>query len=265
MRTPPPYDGTGKIGDALAALHGISPRSHNKIAELISEAKTALNISTKAKRLPDDVKLAIYRWHYGRLNPVSETVESISQDADSALVEINSQGSQTGNVETFSQSNDSPPVEINSQDDKADNVEIVSQSKEAQAVETISQPSGGQSVKTISQHDECKPVEIVSQDTGNESVEINSQYGFNDLVRIAFYTPTAAGRKRQVIALDGFYLNALMLATGIDKKGIPAWVQQAVDGWPAFDAELPITKQVKYLLIQELTARKDIGGDHGEA
>ena len=60
-------------------------------------------------------------------------------------------------------------------------------------------------------------------------------------------------KKRQVIALDGFYVNALMLVVGIDKKGVPAWVQQAVDGWAAFDPALPITRQVKYLLIRELT------------
>ena len=43
-------------------------------------------------------------------------------------------------------------------------------------------------------------------------------YHFNETVRIAFYI----GEKRQIIALSGFYLNALMLAAGIDKKGIAA-------------------------------------------
>lgn len=180
MINPIPYDGTGKLCDALAALHGISPKNHNKIAEFISEAKAALNINTKARRLPDNVKLALYRYHYDRLSPVSETVELFLHTED---------------------------------------------------------------------------VNIISHPEGNDSVEIRSQFDINDLVRIAFYTKTEAGRKRQVIALDGFYLNALMLVARVDKKGIPAWVQQALDGWAAFDPDRPITKQVKNLIIQALIAQ----------
>lgn len=58
-----------------------------------------------------------------------------------------------------------------------------------------------------------------------------------------------------MIALHGFYINALMLATGITKADVPKWVQSAVDSWMAFDAELPITLQVKLLLIRELTTQ----------
>ncbi|MDD2724019.1 MAG: hypothetical protein PHH59_08380 [Methylovulum sp.] len=65
-----PYDGTSKLGDAIAALYGCSPRSHNKIAALVREAKAGLGINSKTKKMPDAVKLAIYRWHYERLNPV---------------------------------------------------------------------------------------------------------------------------------------------------------------------------------------------------
>jgi hypothetical protein len=203
MTNPIPYDGTGKLSDALAALFGLSPKSHNKLAALIQQAKDGLGITSKAKVLPDDVKLAIYRWHYGRLHPATnETVEIIQQP---------------------------------------------------EPVETISQANNGQSVETFSQHDECKPVEIISQDADNEAVEINSQYDMNDLARIAFYTSSGGVKKRQVIALDGFYINALMTASGVDKKGVPAWVQQAVDGWGAFDPALPITKQVKFLIVRELT------------
>ncbi len=72
------------------------------------------------------------------------------------------------------------------------------------------------------------------------------------LTRVAFYTPWQGGKIRQVIALDGFYLNALMLATGIDKQGVPKWVQTAVDAHSEFDSTAPITKQVKFLIISEL-------------
>jgi len=73
-------------------------------------------------------------------------------------------------------------------------------------------------------------------------------YGFNETVRIAFYV----GDKRTVIALSGFYLNALMLAAGIAKKGIPAWIKAAVDSWGAFDDKLNTTEQVKLLIVREL-------------
>jgi hypothetical protein len=73
-------------------------------------------------------------------------------------------------------------------------------------------------------------------------------YDINETVRIAFYI----GDKRTVIALSGFYLNALMLATGINKKGIPAWIKTAVDSWGAFDDKLNVTEQVKLLIVREL-------------
>ena len=80
-------------------------------------------------------------------------------------------------------------------------------------------------------------------------------YDITAVIKVAFYTSTYSTKKRQVIGLDGFYLNALMSATGIDKKGIPAWIQKAVNDWTAFDDKLPITKQVKLLIVRELEAR----------
>ena len=84
-------------------------------------------------------------------------------------------------------------------------------------------------------------------------VEINSQYSDSALVRVGFYIHRQNVKIRQVIALDGFYVNALMLAVGISKSDVPKWVQLAVDSWEGFNPELPITKQVKFLLIRELT------------
>jgi len=110
-------------------------------------------------------------------------------------------------------------------------------------VKTISQPISTKAVKTISQVSSNKPVKLFSQ---NESVDIFSQ------VRIAFYTSSNGVRVRQVISFDKFYIDAL-IATGLDKGGVPKWVQTAVDSWQGFDADLPITKQVKFLIIQELT------------
>lgn len=139
-------------------------------------------------------------------------------------------------VEIYSQAQVQPPVETISQGDTVeDKVEIVIQPEYVE----------------ISSHTQAQsPVEIISH---SNAVELNSQYGINDLIRIAFYTTSKGVKKRQVIALEGFYLNGLMLATGITKQDVPKWVQAAVDGWDAFDSRLPITKQVKLLLIRELT------------
>jgi hypothetical protein len=81
------YDGSGKLGDAIAALCGCSPRSNNKIAELIGQAKDALGMTSKSKKLPGDVKLAIYRWHHERLNPVQyvKQEDSIQNDDNQSL------------------------------------------------------------------------------------------------------------------------------------------------------------------------------------
>jgi hypothetical protein len=63
------YDGTGKLGEAIAGLYGLSPKSRVQVAAHIKKAKAVLGITSKSKNLPDEVKLAIYRWHYEQLNP----------------------------------------------------------------------------------------------------------------------------------------------------------------------------------------------------
>lgn len=72
------YDGSGKLGEAIADLFGLSPKSQAQVAKRIKEAKAGLGITSKAKVLPDDVKLAIYQWHYDRLN----SVQNIKQGGD---------------------------------------------------------------------------------------------------------------------------------------------------------------------------------------
>lgn len=62
------YDGTGKLGQAIAGLYGLSPNSQAQIAAHIKKAKAALNI-TKPKTLPKDDRLAVYLWHVEQLNP----------------------------------------------------------------------------------------------------------------------------------------------------------------------------------------------------
>ena len=81
------YDGSGKLSEALAVLYELSNKSLG-VSELLKEAKNALGITSKAKNLPADVKLAIYQWHYEKFNPVQNvkqvgniiTVQNIKQD-----------------------------------------------------------------------------------------------------------------------------------------------------------------------------------------
>jgi len=86
------YDGSGKLGAAIADLCRLSPKSQVQIALLIKQAKDGLGITSKAKRLSDDVKREIYQWHYDRLNPVqyvkhdNSTQDSAVQSSENAIV-----------------------------------------------------------------------------------------------------------------------------------------------------------------------------------
>jgi hypothetical protein len=81
----------------------------------------------------------------------------------------------------------------------------------------------------------------------NETVN-NDNYSDNAVIKIAFRTNTYNENKRQCVTLEGDTVNLLMLATGIDKQGVPKWVQNAVNEWTAFDDKLPITRQVRRLI-----------------
>ncbi len=149
-------------------------------------------------------------------------------------------------------------------------VKTISQSNDNHIVKHISQLEDNQSVKTISQ---SESVEIISQsdfDTQTvtdsvtvidsvktisqpEDVEIISQ--LDDSIRFAFYTNHNGARKRQVIALEMFFVDGLRAATGLDKTGVAQWIQSNLDGFTGFSHQTGITKQVKYLIVRELMRR----------
>ena len=147
-------------------------------------------------------------------------------------------------VELYSQSNNDEPVEIISQPTNDDPVNIISQDNQP----TTPEPKTEQQT----------PVELFSQPDNDEPVEIISQVNNFDNVRLAFYIVRKGERERQVIALDGFFINALA-SIGIAKQDAPQWVQTQVDDWTAFDGQLPITRQVKYLIM--LAVVKGLGGN----
>ena len=185
MNEATPYDGTGKMAEAIAALCGMSPKRQGQIAKLIRQAKDEMGIVGKAKVMPTDTKLAIWQWHYDRLQSTQSSVNIISQ------------------------------------------------------------AEGGELVNIISQSESIEPVNIISQTDNDEPGGMNNL----EVIRIAFYVDKDGKRPRQVIALDGFYINGLIAATGITRQDVPKWVQAATDSWRGFDAHLPITRQVKYLIV----------------
>lgn len=141
------------------------------------------------------------------------------------LVELYSQTSKKGSVDIISQSNSNDPVEIISQENTTETL-----------APKTTQPTA---------------VEINSQADNNKPVEIYSHTDNFDNVRIAFYVIRDGKRERQVISLDGFFINALARIK-VSKQEVPQWVQAQVDDWTAFDSKLPITRQVKFLIIREV-------------
>jgi len=170
------YDGTTRLNEAVAGLIECSPKSNNKLAKVIGQAKKSLGITSKAKNLPTELNQQIYN-HL---------------------------------VELYSQSTNNKPVEI------------------------ISRP--------------IEPTIAEPESTQQTPVELFSHANNFDNVRIAFYIMRKGKRERQVISLDGFFINALA-SIGLSKQEAPQWVQTQVDNWKAFDAQLPITRQVKYLIM----------------
>jgi len=137
---------------------------------------------------------------------------------------------------------------------KGEPVEIISHENEL----TTSEPKNTQQAPVELYSQDSKPNPVQPKTANQDTVEIISQTNNFDNVRIAFYIMRNNKRERQVIALDGFLINALA-SIGISKQDAPQWVQAQIDDWTAFDSQMPITRQVKYLIIRELI--KGLGGN----
>jgi hypothetical protein len=208
----------------LAAVLGCSATTGNIISPAISEAKQALGIDKHTKSLTDDDKAAIIQWHKSRLTDESQIdIETIAP-----AVALNEPLSECEPVETI------PPAVV----------EPIATPELEKALQLINTP--------LSELELLK-LENAKLQAKLEAIDHKAAptYHINETVRIAFYI----GDKRTVIALSGFYLNALMLATGINKKSIPAWIQSAVNEWTAFDEKLNVTEQVKLLIVRELESQ----------
>jgi hypothetical protein len=84
-----------------------------------------------------------------------------------------------------------------------------------------------------------------------QAEKLHPQVNDFDSFKISFYSQFDGVKKRQVISLDGFFINALE-SIGVAKKDVPRWVQNQVDGWLAFDSGLPITRQIKCLIMRSI-------------
>lgn len=80
-------------------------------------------------------------------------------------------------------------------------------------------------------------------------VNISSHINNFDTVRVAFYIMRKGERERTVVRVDGFLMNALA-SIGISRQEVPKWIQAQVNNWSAFDSQLPVTLQVRYLITQ---------------
>lgn len=243
-----------QLNTDLAALLGFAAGNRTAAANAIKEALQGLGIDKPTKSLSEADKAAIVQWHKARLNNDNQLdIETIApavvlnEPIETAPV-IN-EPIETTTIPTSP--TDLTPVEIDMNRLKL-KVETM-----PPAVDTIADDTAITELETALQliNTPLSELELLRIENAKLQARLETidhkaapTYHFNETVRIAFYI----GEKRQIIALSGFYLNALMLAAGIDKKGIAAWIKAAVSEWGAFDDKLNITEQVKRLIVREL-------------
>jgi regulator of replication initiation timing len=201
----------------LAAVLGCSAATNNTISRAINAAKTALSIDRHTRSLTDEDKIAIIRWHKARLTENNQVdIETIAPPVSCSV--------------------EAAPAVI----EPVENPPYRSLEAELQAINAPLTE-----LELLKLENERLKARLEAVDS-----KAAPTYRINEKVRLAVITP--AKRERIQIALGGFYLNALMVAAGIDKKGVQAWIQAAVDGWGAFDDKLNVTEQVKLLIVREL-------------
>ncbi|MEQ1739648.1 MAG: hypothetical protein ABL884_07050 [Methyloglobulus sp.] len=79
------YDGTTSLQTALAELYGLSVKSQAQLAVLVKEAKASLGITSTARILPPEQRLAIYQWQKDRLKPVQDIKQDEAPNPEEQL------------------------------------------------------------------------------------------------------------------------------------------------------------------------------------
>lgn len=252
------YDGKSGLTKLVPGIIGCSPKSVGTVNRAVKEAKVALKIPLNPKKPVPYEKVIknrkrIHKYLVEKYSQPVETDAQASVDINSQPVEIKTHIadeiiSQT--VETNSQNS----VEKNSQ-----SIETIAQNnveKYSQAVEIIKQV-----LDVTLQNNVITDVSVRSESVKNNSQvdELFSHTNNFDNMRIGFYITRNGKKERQVIAIDGYLTNALA-TIGVLKKDVPQWVQSAVDSWSPFDSKLPITRQVKFLIMRGVVT--GLGGDN---
>jgi hypothetical protein len=240
------YDGTGTLTDALADLYGCSPRNHNKIAELVAEAKTALGMTSKARNLPIADRLAIYRWHYDRLNPVQDGKQKVVSDTGAGQSVDFPVASGNTPAEKIK-----PSIRIPAENTLKGNDGVIGNASPRGKAQTITPDNPVQNVKRASLVYDVKqdaPASLVNDD------DTSVQVGLDDYGQIHFALSFdhQGQAKRTTVMLEGYLVKALQRRHGLgDNAAIRAWIEQAIkaDG-DRFDSAMPLTKQVKRMIIE---------------
>jgi hypothetical protein len=240
------YDGTGKLTDALADLCGCSPRNHNKIAELVAEAKAGLGMDGKARNLPTADRLAIYCWHYDRIHYGQDGKQDGLSDTGAGQSLAFPAAGRNIPAENIQRS-----VGIPAENTLKGNDDVIGNGKLTGEAQTITPDNPVQNVKRAS------PVYDVKQDApappANDD-DTRVQVGLDDYGQIHFALSFdhQGQAKRTTVMLEGYLVKALQRKHGLgDNAVIRAWIEQAIkaDG-ERFDSAMPLTKQVKRMIIE---------------
>lgn len=217
------YDGNGKLGEAIAALCGCSPKSSALISNLIGQAKDGLGITSKSKKLPDDVKLEIWQWHYDRLNPIQD----IKQDG----------GVQDSPVQSVGDKQVLPPDDLVQDVKQVDSVQNnPAQSVDDTAIQDVKQDGVVYDVK------QSNAIQDIKQDS---SIDDYAHIHFGVVVK------RNGQAKRTTVMLEGYLVKALQRKHALpDNAAIRAWIEQAVKDSGGYDDHEALTKQVKRLIIE---------------
>jgi hypothetical protein len=243
----------------LAAVCGTTPKHNDKITAAIKQAKEALSIDRHTKSLTADDKAAIIQWHKERLSPSDNNQFDIETIAPAIPLHDNYSIDIDAIINKPYPSNMAKSAALF---DAIENVFADSHAIDSTAPAHIEQVE--YTTIPTSQTD-LTPVVIAVNRIDDSLTELEllrienaklqarlavvdakhaPTYDEQETVRISFY---ALG-KRQGVWLKGYLVNSLILAAGIDKKGVPAWL-----GNRSFDAnDKNITEQVKMLIVTEL-------------
>ena len=214
----------------LAAVCGTTPKNNDKISAAIKQAKDALSIDKLTRSLTADDKAAIIEWHKSLSDNKQVDIETLTPAValrtDNAIIE---------EVETIT------VVAINGDIEQVETIIIPLSQTDLTGVEVDTD-------RLIVVLNELELLKVENERLQARVAVIDAKhaptYADNETVRITF---NALG-KRQGLWLKGYLANALMLATGIHKKGITAWLSGQ-----SFDSDdKNITAQVKLLIVREL-------------